>query len=141
MSKGLNKVTLIGNLGRDPEVRYTQDGKAIANISIATSESWKDKNGQKVEKVEWHRIVFFGKLAEVVGDYLVKGSKIYLEGKIRTRKWADNNTGEEKYTTEIHGEDLVMLDSPDHGGGGKPEHPDQRNPDDNYLDPNGDIPF
>jgi single-strand DNA-binding protein len=119
MSKGLNKVMLIGNLGRDPEVRYTQDGKAIANMSIATTESWKDKHsGEKVDKVEWHRVVFFGKLAEICGEFLTKGSKACIQGKIRTRKWVDKN-GEEKYTTEIHADDLLMLDSQNTSGGGK----------------------
>ena len=97
----VNKVILLGNLGKDPETRYTPDGKAISNITLATSESWKDKNtGQKQEKTEWHRVVFFGPLAEIVGKYLHKGSKIYLEGKLQTRKWQDQS-GQDKYTTEV----------------------------------------
>lgn len=98
---GINKVILIGRLGKDPDVRFTPDGKAIANITLATSESWKDKNtGQKQEKTEWHRVVFFGGIAQVVSDYVKKGSQIYIEGKLTTRKWQDN-TGQDKYTTEI----------------------------------------
>lgn len=97
----VNKVILVGNLGKDPEVRYTPDGKAIANITLATSESWKDKNtGQRQEKTEWHRVVFFGGVASVVGEYLRKGSKIYVEGKLQTRKWQDQS-GQDKYTTEV----------------------------------------
>lgn len=111
MARGINKVILIGNLGRDPEVRYTADGTAIANLTIATSESWKDQEGNKQEKVEWHRIVVFKKLAEICGEYLSKGSKIYIQGKLRTRKWTDKNTGAEKYSTEIHADEMQMLDS------------------------------
>ena len=97
----INKVILVGNLGKDPEVRYTPDGKAIANITLATSESWKDKNtGQRQEKTEWHRVVFFGGIASVVGEYLRKGSKVYVEGKLQTRKWQDQS-GQDKYTTEV----------------------------------------
>ncbi len=98
---GVNKVILVGRLGRDPEVRYTPDNRAIANITLATSETWKDKNtGQKQEKTEWHRIVFFGGVAGVVGEYLRKGSQIYIEGKLQTRKWQDQN-GQDRYTTEV----------------------------------------
>ncbi len=98
---GVNKVILVGRLGKDPEVRYTQDNKAIANITLATSETWKDKNtGQKHEKTEWHRCVFFGGVAGVVAEYLKKGSQIYIEGKLQTRKWQDQS-GQDKYTTEI----------------------------------------
>jgi len=97
----LNRATLIGNLGREPEMKYTKDGKAIANLAIATSESWTDKNTQqKVEKTEWHRVSIFGKLAETAGQYLHKGSKVYIEGKIKTRKW-ENKDGVTQYTTEI----------------------------------------
>ena len=99
--KGVNKVIIVGNLGQDPEVRYTPAGAAITNISLATSESWKDKNtGQTQEKTEWHRVVFFGKLAEIAGEYLHKGSQVYVEGKLQTRKWQDKQ-GQDKYTTEI----------------------------------------
>ena len=101
MRRGINKVILVGNLGQDPEVRYMPNGNAVANITIATSESYKDKNtGQMVGKTEWHRVVFFGKVAEVVGEYCRKGSQIYIEGKLQTRKWQDQQ-GQDKYTTEI----------------------------------------
>lgn len=99
-SKGVNKAILVGNLGKDPEVRYTQDGKAIANLTLATSESWKDQSGQVQEKTEWHRVSIFGKLAEIAGEYLRKGSQIYIEGKLQTRKWT-NKEGQDQYTTEI----------------------------------------
>jgi single-strand DNA-binding protein len=100
-SKGVNKVILVGNLGNDPEMRYTPDQRAIATLSLATSESWKDKNsGQTQEKTEWHRVVVFGKLAEIVGQYLKKGSQVYFEGKLQTRKWQDQN-GQDRYTTEV----------------------------------------
>ncbi len=108
---GLNKVILIGNLGRDPEVRYSQSGAAIATFSIATSESWKDKNtGEKVEKTEWHRIVIYDKLAEVAKQYLRKGGQVYIEGRLQTRKWTDQS-GAEKTTTEIVCRDMVLLSS------------------------------
>jgi single-strand DNA-binding protein len=99
-SKGVNKCILVGNLGKDPEVRYTQDGKAVASLTLATSESWKDQSGQVQEKTEWHRISMFGKLAEIAGEYLRKGSQIYIEGKLQTRKWT-NKEGQDQYTTEI----------------------------------------
>lgn len=101
MARGVNKVIIVGNLGNDPEVKYSASGSAIANLSVATSEQWKDKQtGEKKEHTEWHRIVIFGKLAEVAGEYLRKGSQVYVEGKLRTRKWTDQS-GVEKYTTEI----------------------------------------
>ena len=110
MARGVNKVILIGNLGDAPDIRYTQDGKAIANLSVATSESWKDKNtGEKVEKTEWHRACMFGRLAEIAGEYLTKGSKVYLEGKLQTRKWQDKD-GNDRYTTEIVASEMQMLD-------------------------------
>ena len=100
-SRGVNKCIILGNLGNDPEVKYTASGSAIANLTVATSESWNDKaTGEKREAVEWHRVVLFGKLAEVAGEYLRKGSQVYIEGQLRTRKWTDNS-GVEKYTTEI----------------------------------------
>ena len=100
-SRGVNKVILLGNIGQDPTVTYMPNGNAVANISVATSESWKDKNtGQQQEKTEWHRVVLFQKLAEIVGEYCRKGSQIYIEGKLQTRKWTDQQ-GQEKYTTEI----------------------------------------
>ena len=111
MARGINKVILIGNLGKDPEVRYSPNGGAIANISLATTESWKDKNtGEQVDKTEWHRVVFFRRLAEIAGEYLKKGSKVYIEGKLQTRKWQDQN-GQDRYTTEIVANEMQMLDS------------------------------
>ncbi len=111
MSKGVNKVILIGNLGQEPEVKYMPNGNAVANISVATSESWKDKNtGERKEQTEWHRVVFFGKQAEIAGLYLKKGSKVFVSGRIKTRSWEDKS-GVKKYTTEIMGSELQMLDS------------------------------
>lgn len=102
MQKGINKVILVGNLGRDPEVRYTQSGAAVATLALATSESWRDKNtGEQREKTEWHRVSLFGKLAEVAGEYLRKGSQVYVEGQLQTRKWQDQQSGQDRYTTEI----------------------------------------
>jgi len=112
MSKrGVNKVILIGNVGKDPDIKATNNGSTIANISIATSESGKDKStGQQQERTEWHRVVFFGRLAEIVRDYLKQGSKVYIEGSIRTRKWQDQS-GQDRYTTEIVASEMQMLDS------------------------------
>jgi single-strand DNA-binding protein len=111
MARGINKVILIGNLGADPDTKMTQQGSAITNLNIATDESYKDKNtGQMVPKTEWHRIVMFNRLAEIAKDYLRKGSKVYIEGKLQTRKWQDQN-GQERYTTEIIANELQMLDS------------------------------
>lgn len=98
--RGVNKVIIVGSLGQDPEVRYTPNGQAIANLSVATSEQWRDKQGQKQERTEWHRVVIFGKLAEVAGEYLRKGSQAYFEGKLQTRKWQDKQ-GQDRYSTEI----------------------------------------
>ena len=113
---GVNKVILIGNLGRDPEVRYSNAGAAIANVSIATSDSWKDKNtGEPVEKTEWHRVVFYRRLAEIVGEYLKKGSKVYVEGSLQTRKWQDKE-GQDRWSTEIVANEMQMLDSRQAGG-------------------------
>jgi len=105
---GVNRVTLVGRLGADPEIRYTPSGAAVANFTLATDESWKDKDGNKQEKVEWHRIVIFGKLAEIVGSYLTKGKQIYIEGRIQTREWEDRE-GNKKYTTEIVANEMQML--------------------------------
>lgn len=117
MSKGINKVILVGNLGKDPEMKYTASGIAIANITVATSESWTDKQtNQKVEKTEWHRVVFFRRLAEVVGEYLTKGSQVYIEGRLQTRKWQDQN-GQDRYTTEVIGDKMQMLGSKPSGSG------------------------
>ena len=111
MARGVNKVILIGNLGADPEVRYTPSGSAVANITLATSSAWRDKSsGQLQERTEWHRIVFFNRLAEIVGEYLHKGSKIYIEGSLRTRKWQDKS-GMDRYTTEIISSEMQILDS------------------------------
>ena len=112
MARGVNKVILIGNLGKDPEVRYTPSGVAVANITMATSEAWKDKqSGEMQERTEWHRVVMYQRLAEIVGEYLRKGSKIYIEGRLQTRKWQDKNTGQDRYTTEIIADSMQMLDS------------------------------
>lgn len=130
-SRGINKVILIGSLGQDPEVRYTQSGQAIANISIATSEQWKDKaTGEQKKKTEWHRVSIFGKTAEVAGEYLRKGSQVYIEGQLQTRKWQDQQ-GQERYTTEVvvQGYNGVMQML---GGGSsqhqpqQPQHPPQQ---------------
>ncbi|MGD9591004.1 MAG: single-stranded DNA-binding protein [Candidatus Berkiella sp.] len=111
MARGINKVILVGNLGADPEVRYMPSGGAVANITVATSESWKDKQtGEQQDRTEWHRVVFFNRLAEIVGEYLRKGAKIYVEGSLRTRKWQDQ-AGVERYTTEIVAAEMQMLDS------------------------------
>jgi single-strand DNA-binding protein len=106
----INKVILIGNLGRDPEVRYMPSGDAVANITIATTETWKDKGGEKQEQTEWHRVAMFGKTAEIAGEYLKKGSQVYIEGKLQTRKWTDKE-GQERYTTEIRADRMQMLGS------------------------------
>ena len=109
MSRGINKVTIVGNLGDDPEVKYLPSGGAVTNISVATSESWKDKQtGEQKEKVEWHRIVFFNRLAEIAGEYLKKGSQVYVEGSLRTRKWQAQD-GSDRYSTEIIGNEMQML--------------------------------
>lgn len=121
MARGINKVILIGNLGTDPEVRYMPQGGAVANLTVATSESWTDKNtNEKKEQTEWHRVVIYQRLAEIAGEYLRKGSKVYIEGKLKTRKWQDKD-GVERYTTEIIANELQMLDGRGEGqpqGGG-----------------------
>jgi len=115
MARGVNKAILIGNLGRDPEVRYSPSGAAVANVSIATTDTWKDKNtGEQQERTEWHRVVFFGRLAEIVGEYLKKGSQVYVEGRLQTRKWQDKE-GNDRFTTEIVANDMQMLGG--RGGG------------------------
>jgi single-strand DNA-binding protein len=116
MARGINKVILVGNLGADPETRYTQSGSAVCNVRIATSESWKDKQtGENQERTEWHQVVFFGRLGEIAAEYLRKGSQIYVEGSLRTRKWQGKD-GQDRYTTEIIGNEMQMLGS--RGGGG-----------------------
>ena len=113
-SRGINKVILVGNLGQDPEVKYMPNGNAVCDITVATSESWKDKNsGEMQERTEWHRVVFFRRLAEIAGEYLKKGSQVYLEGRLQTRKWQDQQ-GQDRYTTEIIADNMQML-----GGGGR----------------------
>jgi len=117
MARGVNKVILVGHLGKDPEVRYSPNGGAVANITLATSESWKDKNsGEKQERTEWHRVVFFGRLAEIAGEYLKKGAQIYIEGRLQTRKWQDKE-GKDRYTTEIVAGEMQMLGSREGRGG------------------------
>lgn len=119
MARGVNKVILVGNLGRDPEVKYTASGAAVANVTVATTESWSDKQtGEKQEKTEWHRVVFFRRLAEIVGEYLRKGSQVYIEGKLQTRKWQDQN-GQDRYTTEIVANEMQMLGSRGDAGAGQ----------------------
>ncbi len=111
MARGVNKAILIGNLGGDPEVRYMPSGGAVANVTLATSEAWKDKQtGEQHDRTEWHRVVFFNRLAEIAGEFLRKGSKIYIEGRIQTRKWQDKS-GQDRYTTEIIASEMQMLDS------------------------------
>ncbi|HSH42182.1 MAG TPA: single-stranded DNA-binding protein [Arenicellales bacterium] len=121
MARGVNKAILIGNLGRDPEIRYSPNGAAVANVSIATTDSWKDRNtGEQQERTEWHRVVFFGRLAEIVGEYLKKGSQVYVEGRIQTRKWQDKE-GNDRFTTEIVASEMQMLGGRGGGAGGGPE--------------------
>lgn len=129
MARGINKVILIGNLGQDPEVRFTPSGTAVANLSLATSDSWMDRQtGQRQERTEWHRVVMFNKLAEIAQQYLKKGSKLYVEGRIQTRKWQDQN-GQDRYSTEIVANNMEMLDSRGSqggaAGGGQYQQPQQ----------------
>lgn len=119
----VNKVILIGNLGKDPETRYMSNGDAVTNITLATTDTWKDKNGEKQEKTEWHRVTFYRKLAEIAGEYLKKGKPVYIEGRLETRKWTDKN-GVERYTTDIIANDMKML-----GGGGRSDRGDSGNDD------------
>jgi single-strand DNA-binding protein len=134
---GVNRVILIGRLGRDPELKFTPAGKAVTNFTMATSETWKDDSGERQERTEWHRIVIWGKLAEVAAKYLSKGSQVYIEGKLQTREWTDKD-GQKKYTTEIVASSLVMLSGKGEGGNNpeKPESSGGLSPDD--LDQ---IPF
>ena len=113
----VNKVILLGNLGRDPETRYTTDGGAITNLNIATSEQWKDKSGEKQERTEWHRVVLFGRTAEIAGEYLKKGRSVYIEGRLQTRKYTDKD-GVEKYSTEIVADRMQLIGGSREGGGG-----------------------
>ena len=117
MARGVNKVILVGNLGQEPDTRYMPSGSAVTNISVATNESWKDKNtGEQVDRTEWHRVAFFNRLAEIAGEYLHKGSQVYIEGRLRTRKWQDKD-GNDRYTTEIIADQMQMLG----GRGGSPD--------------------
>jgi single-strand DNA-binding protein len=143
MARGVNKVTLIGNLGADPESRTTQSGSAVATVRVATAESWRDKETQELqERTEWHRVVFFGRTAEVVAQYLTKGSQIYVEGRITTRKWQDKE-GNDRYTTEIVGSDMQMLGGK--GSGGNAPQPSKKETEDPVSQASqpfdDDIPF
>ena len=152
MARGVNKVILVGNLGRDPEIKYTASGTAIANITVATSESWNDKQtNERVDKTEWHRVVAFQRLAEIMGEYLKKGSQVYIEGKLQTRKWQDQN-GQDRYSTEVVANDMQMLGSRGGETGNRPPQetgfrsnppaqkaPAQSSPDNDFAD--DDIPF
>ncbi len=153
MAGGINKVILVGNLGQDPEIRYTADGRPIANFSVATSETWKDKNsGERREKTEWHRVVVFGKLAEICGEYLAKGRQVYIEGKLQTRKWQGQD-GQDRYTTEVvidgFNGTMQMLGTREGGSGSRPAaggggggYQDQGYPQPPYQnDQEDDIPF
>ena len=140
MSNGLNKVLILGNLGADPDIKYTQAGSPVANLSIATSESWKDKTtNEKVEKVEWHRVVVFGRLAEIAEQYLKKGSKIFVEGKLQTRDWEDSE-GKKRYTTEVIAREMTMLDSKGDSNTSSPQpsNSDSKQDNDKFEE---DIPF
>ena len=146
MARGINKVILIGNLGKDPEVKYMPSGDPVTNITVATSESWKDKStGENVEKTEWHRVVFFKRLAEIAGEYLKKGSKVYIEGRLQTRKWQGQD-GQDRYTTEIVANEMQMLDSrggsaPMASSGGKTAQQPAMAGSDSPPDFDDDIPF
>ena len=125
-SKGVNKAIIIGNLGRDPDIRYTANGTAVANLSIATSDQWKDRQtGEQQERTEWHKVTAWARLAEICGEYLGKGSKVYVEGRLQTRKWQDQN-GQDRYTTEVVANEMQMLDS--RGGGEQQQPPQQPEP-------------
>ncbi len=147
MARGINKVILVGNLGADPETRYTASGSAVTNIRLATTESWRDRqSGDRQEKTEWHRVVFFNRLAEVAGEYLRKGSQVYVEGKIQTRKWQDQS-GQDRYTTEIVANEMQMLggragagDAAPAAGGFRDSQP-APSPEQNQDFQEDDIPF
>ena len=146
MSRGVNKAIIVGTLGQDPELRHSADGGAVVNITVATNEKWKDKNGIDQESVEWHRLVMFGRLAEIAGEYLKKGSQAYFEGKITTRKWSDKE-GRDRYSTEIIAREMLLLSNPNRKPG---EHGAAPGPAKDYQDKSGnktagdgfdDIPF
>lgn len=140
--RGLNRVMIIGNLGRDPDVRYTQNGKCVANLSVAASEQWKDKNGERQERTEWVRCVLWDKIGEIAKEYLQKGSAVFLEGKLQTRSWEDNN-GQKKYTTEVVVNQLLMLGGNGRGGQqvDQPSHPDDRHEPSPAEGETDDVPF
>lgn len=139
--RGVNKVILIGNLGNDPETKYLPSGGAVTNITVATSESWKDKQtGQQQDRTEWHRVVFFNKLAEIAGEYLRKGSKVYVEGSLRTRKWQDQS-GQDRYSTEIVASEMQMLDSKPDAARQQPAHTQRSDAPPSSNDLNDPIPF
>lgn len=144
MARGINKVILVGNLGNDPEVRYTPAGAAVTTISVATTENWKDKEGNRQEKTEWHRVVFFSRLAEIAGEYLKKGSQVYIEGKLRTNKWQDQS-GQDRYTTEILANEMQMLggraDSGSGGFGGGQSMPSAPRPNNNQKQQSNNDPM
>ena len=145
MARGINKVILIGHLGQDPEVKYMPSGSAVTNISVATTEGWKDKqSGEKQERTEWHRVVLFARLAEIAGEYLRKGSQVYLEGRLQTRKWQDKN-GQDRYTTEIVANDMQMLGGRGGSGANDTYQPSASAPAESNAPPardfDDDIPF
>ncbi len=136
----INKAILIGHLGKDPEVRQLQNGDAVANITLATTETWKDKSGAKQERTEWHRATFYGRTAEIVGQYLKKGSQIYVEGRLQTRKWTDKN-GIERYTTEIIAKEMRMLDSAKNEDSAPEEKKTEENTKGDFTNMDDDIPW
>jgi len=139
--RGVNKVILVGNLGRDPEVRYIRDGTAVANLRIATSETWNDANGQKQERTEWHRVVAWGKLAEIAKEYMTKGRQIYVEGRLQTRSW-DDREGNKRYTTEVRADQMIMLGTRGDGGGARDSSPDPGPPpEEPFQATDEDVPF
>ena len=154
----VNKVILVGNLGRDPEVRHSADGAAICNVSIATTSTWKDKtSGERREETEWHRVVFYNRLAEIAGEYLKKGRSVYVEGRLKTRKWQDKDTGQDRFSTEIIADQMQMLGGREGGGDGnssggygdqsggtrpqRPAHPAPSGGGGGFNDMDDDIPF
>ena len=142
MAKSVNKVILVGNVGQDPEVKYTASGVPVAKVSLATNERFKDRNEQWQDRTEWHSVVAWQRLAEIVGEYVRKGSKLYVEGKLQTSTWEDKQNGEKKYRTEIVARDIVFLGSPDNGAEGSPE----QSTDEPHMEPaagfaDSDIPF
>lgn len=142
--RGLNKVTLIGHLGKDPEMKYAQSGQAVTNFSLATTDSWQDKEGKKQERTEWHKIVVFGKLGEICNQWLSKGKQIYVEGRLQTREWQDKD-GNKRYTTEIVVNEMLMLGSRSEGSTGprssKGDGPPEEPPPPDYDNHKDDIPF